>query len=845
MTKTKMEFCRHLNGRLTVALLCAFISVLSGCLKDRDTQATTSTPNAWFAGVGLVKNLGGYPSAVKVTWAKADRSVLGYNIYSLRTNSSTGSNEWTLVGSVDDNQTSFTDSQNLSEGQVYTYKVLAVDALTGGEDENIKQASTVTFYGIAGVTVTGKTTANITLNGSTGAFNEIHIYATPKNGGGASALVATAAGNVASVDVTGLRSGVNYKFSARAYMSYLGAEDGNDSYILGQTYSDSFGSGKTNDTSFNYRGALNVQGFGNAPNATSGPTARQINLTWLPFISSSSTTKYKVVRSTTTVIDTTASTACTSSSASSCQVCTVTGSEYCEDTNVAAPPQTYYYAVTVVKRDSSGTEYTEELPCQNSADCMNMALYQIKAHVPPDYMALVQRDSANYEMCLNIKAYSDPRHNQRCIYTGLGAVPTTTGPSKSASSYTPGYYDFGYNLFIDRYKVACNWTQNSSSCGPNGCIDILSTIGSAIVPPGSGVGDIGNVFYGLQSNWYGQPTCYMKTSSGWKGVGLSSSNLTSSQTASAVTIDPGPTGNKNRPPLAYMDADGALGVCNSQSTGYGKKRLLRRREYLVASPPAYIQGEPNAITATSYIFNAPDSSAMGCIPTVTFPATISEWLSASSSAVRLVVGGSAYNHYDSGAMRTLNYKIGSEDTKTCVSRFGIQGIAGFGIMFSDTFIRTNGTALPAILQATSSDYDSGNLDHGSFIFNKILGPLAQLQSGATDYYYGGMNTAAAVSAMCSTSTTNPVSFIPAMGLPVCTWSGSTQNLRAMNEFELTGQIGSIPVTGNGYVANVFTPNPTTWTKYQMSSGVTGRFGIGFLPTSNYKYTNVFCAVEAE
>ncbi|MBO9668117.1 MAG: fibronectin type III domain-containing protein, partial [Bdellovibrio sp.] len=103
-------------------LLVATVGSLSGCLKPRDSASTGVPSSTWFAGAAAAQNLGGSPSAIKVTWTRADRSTVGYNIYSLRPNGTTGSSEWTLVGSVDGDQTSYTDSENLYEGQIYTYK---------------------------------------------------------------------------------------------------------------------------------------------------------------------------------------------------------------------------------------------------------------------------------------------------------------------------------------------------------------------------------------------------------------------------------------------------------------------------------------------------------------------------------------------------------------------------------------------------------------------------------------------------------------------------------------------------------------------------------------------------
>lgn len=820
---------------------------LAGCLQERKSENATTATNSWFIGAAAAQNLGGYPSSVKVSWARADRSVLRYNIYSLRANSS-GVSTWHQVGSVDDSQTSFVDTQELLDGIVYTYKVQAVEAVSGTEDGNDKQVSTVTFYGINGVTITGKTTAIISLSGIAGAFDSIRIYATPKSGG-VKKLITTVSGNPESVAISGLRSGVNYNFSANAYMSFLTAEDGNVRTVAGQTWSDGFGSGLTTDSSYYYRGALNVQGFGTAPNATSGPVARQINLTWLPFSNGSSATKYKIIRSATTTVNAAVTAACTPTATASCVVCTVTGSTYCEDLNVGAPPSTYYYALTTIKTDSSGADYAEELPCQNGEAGCSATGFLVKAAVPPDYMVLVQRDAANYDMCLNINTFSDPRHNQRCIYTGLGAVPTTTGPTKPVKSFDSGYYDFGYNLFVDRYKVACNWTKSSTTCGPNGCIGILNTLNTT-TPPDSSVGIEGNVFYGFHgSSSFGyQPTCYLKTDTGWKGVGINSSTLTSAQLASAVTNDPGPTGDKHRPPLTYISPDGASGICNSQATEYGRKRLLRRREYIVSTPLPYISGEPNYRVGMQPS-NAPNNEA--CNPTLTKTTSLTDWLASSNSLVALIDGTYFLNTHggDTTSLPSLKFLIGSEATKSCVSRFGIQDPVGYGVIFSDNFVRTNGTVAPPTVQATSSDYDAGNADHGNFAFNGGLGPIHYASGISTwgVYYSAAVNTGNWLT--CSSLSAQVSSFIPPLGLPVCTWSGSPQNLRSILEYQATSYLGSLEsgplvVSHNFATISIVAGNYLT---YNMASGYLGRFSSGMMASgSNINgYSNLLCALEAE
>jgi hypothetical protein len=678
--------------------------------------------------------------------------------------------------------------------------------------------------------------------------------------------VGKAVGNVQNIDVTGLRSGVNYKFVARAYMSYLGSEDGNDSTILGQTYSDSFGSGKDSDTTFYYRGILNFQGYGTAPNATSGPTNRRFQITWLPFSNANSTTKYKMVRSTTTSIDMTATAACTSTSTGSCKVCEVTGTQYCEDAALAAPPQIYYYAISLVKTDAAGQSYAEELPCQNTADCANKAAYTVKAHVPSDYMVLVQRDAANYEMCLNINASSDPRKNQRCVYSGYGAVPTTSGPTKPAKTYDSGYYDFGYNMLVDRYKLACNWTRNVTTCstassnGANGCIGVLttgtSTALSGLMPSSNANG---RVFYGFSNN-IANADCFVDTvnlsnSAGWFSVTQNTTTLSLADLASATTIDPGPTGQKQRPPLHRMKPESAVRLCNAHSSDYGAKRILRRREYLVASPMPYIAGEPNAISTSLSIFNAPytDSCNPGTGTTATGAdgnAAIASYLNGSNSLMSMSVGGTVLNSY-AYAERAF---IGSPATNACVSRFGIQDPYTFlapGLIFGDYFSRSNlGTTPPIFTGASGSDFDVSASDYSGFSFNGVLAPNSGFPFGYGRYIWVQNAVTQSTYYGCSTSSSNKAitSMIMPLGLPVCNWSGGSQTLRNINELTSSGKIGTATASGAGVRSLVRFPTDTsTYSGYVLATegDGTGRWSFSAMGSTDYNAAGVLCGVEAE
>ena len=470
--------------------------VLSGCLQEPVRTAASTSSVSWFEGIKTAKNLGGYPASIKVSWDRPSKPVSGFRVYGLVYDTASKTNKWDILEEPSSDASSYIHS-DLAAGQIYSYRVRALD-IDGAEDSNDKQMSSVAFDGIASARANGKTTATVTLNTSTGAFDEVRIYAQPSRTGGTKTLVATARGNVDTVSITGLHSGVKYKFFASAYMNYLGAEDGNEAFIESQTTSDGFGTGATTDTTYTYRGVMAVKAVGDAPNAPAEPRARQVSLTWPAFNGAAGTTKYRVIRaSASTSVDTTTTTACSSGVSSSCIVsCTNSGSgpQTCVDTTVAAPPMTYHYVITLLKSDSAtGEVWVEELPLANASD------FYVRVTIPSAYMVLVQRDAANYDMCAILGTTPNPRKHQRCTYSGVGATPYNSGPGKPALSFDNGYYDFGYNLLVDRFKTACNWTRNSSACGANGCIGTNSASGAG---PSALIGNVGDVYFSL-ANSYG------------------------------------------------------------------------------------------------------------------------------------------------------------------------------------------------------------------------------------------------------------------------------------------------------------------------------------------------------
>ena len=684
---------RFIKSSIATTFVVVSLLTISGCLAPSQTaqQAAVSLPNSWFQGVGSVVNLGGYPVSIQISWTPSNLAK-GYHVY-MASQSSSGSStqSWVLVSSLNSPTSAVfihNDPSLLNLGGLYTYMVKALDS-TGTEDPNEVQLSTVAFQGVTQVTITSQTTANININPS-GSFSEVVVIAHPVRKAASDTtadIKVDASPPQAVVPLTGLWPGTTYQFSAQVVVGNNGTTDGNQLSITQSTSSNSFGSGLSTEgvSVYDYRNVRLVQAYGSAPNEINthtmgsnvpttmtrivNPDIPMVKIIPNPFGGSLSG-KFRVVRAAgvgltgteaPTTIDTTATAACTSTTDTSCVVCdhntssqVVTNGD-CDltisttpptfiDQSVAAPPKKYFYTITFVNTFNS-ILWPEELPSQNTSDFM------IGVHIPDANMVLVHRDSANYEMCTLLGQASDPRHFNRCPYTGIASTPySTNGVSYGLPS---GYYDFGYNLFVDRHGLACNWTRPSAGtpapCGSaNGCINLAvtqplpATGGSSFVaettintiptssgapnPPAMSAANAAlspMVLFNLQA---GGANCYVDylnitlpnatdpaaanpNTTTWVPVGalaatsaqLAAAPVTSDQISSilstAVTADPGPLGaiysNRKRPVISGLTGQQAQALCNTQSSSaYGTKRLMRRREYIAASAFSTFPGEP-------------------------------------------------------------------------------------------------------------------------------------------------------------------------------------------------------------------------------------------------------------
>lgn len=477
----------------------------------------------------------------------------------------------------------------------------------------------------------------------------------------------------------------------------------------------------SSDGSLTYNGVRHVQAYGDAPTAPSGtPSSRRVSLSWAAFTGAISSTKYRVLRvSTGGTFNEAASTTCTNVTVLTCVACTTAGggARSCTDLNVATSPAQYDYLV--VPLDSSNNVIVP-VPDINSR--------RIKVAIPPDNMVLVQRDSVNSEMCELMGRASDPLNNNRCVYGGLGAVPYNTSPGKAPLNLASGYYDFGYNLFIDRWEAACNWTTQAAGglCGAGGTAG--NCFGNAA--PGAALGSVGQVYYRLS---YGQ--CYVKTGAGWLDANSSTlSNVGNiSYRANLVTIAPDAT--NLRPPIATIFASRAKDTCSQISdANYGTKRLMRMREFVAAAAWAYRDDDVNykSESTIATMENGSDHVTLRSCNTNTHSgvAVAASFLTAGNEISRDTSsnGLASWQKADS-------FVIGSNATKGCMSRTGAQDLIGNVVeQFSD---ETNSCGTGTSCAGATSTLDSGNSDLVGYTFDGVTGPGPTLTSGTFSSGYGG------------------------------------------------------------------------------------------------------------
>ncbi|MBX3035088.1 MAG: hypothetical protein KF865_14310, partial [Bdellovibrionaceae bacterium] len=629
-------------------------------------------------------------------WPTAGSAAQSYRIYRVT------AGQRVLITTVGPSATTYIDGSTYW-GQIYNYQVNLVDQL-GLEDSNTKVVSALAWGGISSVTTTSRTSLQVNFVSPTPLVDQVRVYIEPDNGSGVKTLVATLTGNDVTYTITGLRTGYKYKVSAQAYVASLNKEDGNTVTFPAVTNTEGYH--VEGPSPFAYRNVLNIRAFGDSAGAPVSsisalrtPNARQVEVIWYSFYGKASpSTEYVLIRAAEgRTIDTSVTNSCTIASQDSCRVCRVSGTGVlmCRDTQIAASPARYEYAIALVQK-SGGDEWVEPLPVDNS-----FGYFKLLVPIPPSHMVLVQRDAANHEICLTMGSPSDPSHHNRCAYLGIGAVPYSTGHNKPPLVFDAGYYDFGYNLFVDRYERSCNWTSQADGgkCGAGGTDgDCIHDTGAA---PAGTIGKIGDTFYDA-----GTGLCYLKSSdSTWsRSWENSPTSLLKNSTNQNV-------GSKFLPALGGLTVYGAAATCSAVTDPvYGQFRLPRMREKQVFLAWPTETDDPYYLSNWAAIEHGSTAVSSRCIVSAAAlgaaPADLSTLVSENRSA-------------QTNTANVAAAVIGSAISADCQSRYGVQdGIGSKGESTNDA-ISTLLTTAPDVRTYVGgfSYFDNGNRDLNGIRFD--------------------------------------------------------------------------------------------------------------------------------
>ncbi|MGK5084689.1 hypothetical protein WDW37_15450, partial [Bdellovibrionota bacterium FG-1] len=278
-------------------------------------------------------------------------------------------------------------------------------------------------------------------------------------------------------------------------------------------------------------------------------------------------------------------------------------------------------------------------------------------------------------------------------------------PGAAALGLTAGYYDFGYNLFVDRWTAACNWTSQASGgmCGigasAGDCFASLGRDGGGLrIKPSDTIGAIGNVFYDRKAN-----ICWIKVAAGLNGWKSSNDTLTTAQRAAMYTITPSVAAPK--PPIAMIYQTPANDTCVAAADpDYGAKRLLRRREYIAAAawPMEWSTAAIDTMEYSTDVDHLTNAAKARCNTNPTTGLTCN------------------FPTGDCASDINANFRqvvTGAISTKNCSSRFGAQDMVGNVNQYvSDQIDQCNAGSSHSCTGITSS-VDSGNRDLNGFQFD--------------------------------------------------------------------------------------------------------------------------------
>lgn len=372
------------------------------------------------------------------------------------------------------------------------------------------------------------------------------------------------------------------------------------------------------------------------------------------------------------------------------------------------PKTVYYYDVRPI---------VNGIPTGVSEDYQNFNI--VRLLVPPNNMSFVHQWIVNKSICSLMNSTSiDPDNNFRCIYFGPG----------SSDVVSEDYYDIGQDYLVDRFEGGCNFTR-APVCGtPTGDCVSNQNPGTASI-----TGPLNSIFYDRSTG-----TCFRNTDgvSNWTALdgGATSYGNNNHQLA-------------NNPPLvnvtqaqATQYCSGGAGTFHSGVKGYTAaftRTLPSRKEQIAYSlwDDALNTDTQISILETGLSLNS--SSKCNSSNASGLENDYSDTAMTNSNTMHTLPGT-----LSSGIRSVIT---GSNQTKLCASRFGVQdhvgNIAEFTVEKIDCDLGATGLSVcNSIAGSDGSDNLTMTTDNGAsaytrFGINSVLGPCRDTDSdGECDAY---------------------------------------------------------------------------------------------------------------
>lgn len=837
-------------------LAITLLSSMVACYGEIDSRGTTSkikkyiSPDDFSGAEDARNNLTG----IIVSWRLVanDKLVSGFRVY--RYSLSTP----LLIASVDANTTSFLDA-DVTSGSMYRYMVRAVDT-SGNEDGNDKVVSTIAWAGLNSVRAEGNDALQVFFdNRLQGVYLRLSIEGEGRPKTTVTTITSESQLALGSYvirkwpDNSSLKPGATYSVYAEVVSQSDGLSDGNNNAYVVKTasygYEGASGSGIPGWQNF-----ASVRAFGRSP-GTQGKTAEsvlpltdprliptsyaQVSLAFRPFNLpdgfSTSLYRYLVIRIGEGIpFDTSAETlaACpVNYSAESLNPCIVkdnihpvsdlqNGLFQVSDTTVwtktAVPslekPPRYRYTVAVKHLDvannvSSG--YVEHLPEEG------VNKFTALVPIPPNDMVLVNREAVNYEMCAIQRAATvDPLNHNRCPSFEVGNKPYNSGPGKAPLGLPEGFYDFGYNLFVDRYPLACRNNRQA---------DLAFSSWSASPDNTTVPGTSGDILWALYGGTVGS-NCFFQNGGSWLNIqDITSSAVLDHQKVFLAMLTNSPAANSvngastaevlsgdfgSRPKFSYplWDANSAQLACSAFSApGYGTKRIPRMREYRAFTAPTFEKHINNTIIIDpnhAVISNA-TSAASWSDGTCTRSATYAGYANPIPASIAAIFSGNSSGLQQTSSAGAFTFLLGASGNSDCISRYGVASVLENGSSHADLNASSFATAWYPVSDmlfkrylnpeseyvGIASPLDSGNIDL-----------LKAISGGATGY--------SMIVSQTTYSSSDGNLFNVALGLPVLsteqgTDAYSSNRTTASNYgFSTMARYSTSSASSNSYYARV-------------------------------------------